>query len=482
MHISQSFHPARFAVLAALLFTAVAAQARYVPKECKNEYSVQEEIALGQQYESRIFRDMPVLSDYDPLVQYVSTIGLRLAQFAPGYRWPFRFHIINVPEINAYTLPGGVVFINMGAIQAAENEAQLAGILAHEIAHAQQRHITCNMTRADRNILYNITGPGLISALTFLHMSREMEKQADLMGADILFDAGYDPDGMPQFFQIIQDEYGNGGAQILRDHPNPGNRIQYINEEIASLPPRHAPDVRNTANFNSMHRVAMEWKPLTMSELRFDDWRSDSRYSTHPVDYLPAENISGGRLDASSWQPSGDWAAYDTATSHISQPGNWVSMNGPGRASTIAPPGGTMTSKHGHMEIAYGVMIDVFKPKNSATSTEDAFVQLVEALNGTPQEVAQSGIKPLTEIQHIQLNSSTGAIQALSQEFQNISPIHVPPPTSNATPGAVGAGNSEDDALSSAAAAEGPALAERDWIVAVARDDHRLAYLVFIAP
>ncbi len=79
-------------------------------------------------------------------------------------------------------------------------------------------------------------GIGAVAGIGFLHMSRESEREADLMGADILYDAGYDPRGLPQFFEVIQGKYGKGGAQWLSDHPNPGNRTGYVNDEIDTLP------------------------------------------------------------------------------------------------------------------------------------------------------------------------------------------------------------------------------------------------------
>ena len=150
----------------------------------------------------------------------------------------------NEEDINAFALPGGAVFVNLGTIQAAETEAQLAGVMAHEISHVAQRHSTCNITKQRTpSLLAGLgqiaagialggaagavvqQGIGLTAGLSFpAHVTR-CEKQADLMGTDILYDAGYDPRALPQFFEVIQGKYGEGGSQFLSDHPNPGNRV-----------------------------------------------------------------------------------------------------------------------------------------------------------------------------------------------------------------------------------------------------------------
>ncbi len=92
--------------------------------------------------------------------------------------------------------------------------------------------------------------------MTFLKMGRDAERQADLMGTDIAYDAGYDPRGMVQFFEIIQGKYGAGGSQFLSDHPNPGNRTEYVNAEIQTLPPR-TQWVKTTPEFQKIHKLVM---------------------------------------------------------------------------------------------------------------------------------------------------------------------------------------------------------------------------------
>ncbi len=101
---------------------------------------------------------MPVLPDADPVSRYVQQLGARLVEYAPGYKWPYNFHVVNVEDINAFALPGGSIFVNVGTIQAAETEAQLAGVMAHEISHVAQRHSTCNITKQRRRACWRAWG------------------------------------------------------------------------------------------------------------------------------------------------------------------------------------------------------------------------------------------------------------------------------------------------------------------------------------
>ena len=216
-------------------------------------------------------------------------------------QWPFNFHVVASAEINAFALPGGSIFVNLGTVQAAETEAQLAGVMAHEISHVVMRHSTCNMARAQRRgLLYGLgaigsavllgngaagglaqAGLGMGQNLDMLHMSRGDESQADLLGVDILYDAGFDPRGLPQFFETIQAKYGAGGAQFLSDHPNPGNRTEAVNQEIAKLPARTGAVV-TTPEFTRVHALAMKELAVDSKAMAAGAWRQSGLYATGP--------------------------------------------------------------------------------------------------------------------------------------------------------------------------------------------------------
>src|ERR1700723_1716836 len=134
-------------VLLCFVLVSASAQARSQPQPCKNSYTTNQEIAEGQKAAAQIYKQMPVLPDSSPVTKYVQQLGNKLVQYAPGYRWPFQFHVVEMADINAFALPGGAIFVNLGTIQAAENEAQLAGVIAHEISHVVLRHATCNLKK-----------------------------------------------------------------------------------------------------------------------------------------------------------------------------------------------------------------------------------------------------------------------------------------------------------------------------------------------
>ncbi len=134
-------------VLLCFVLISASAQARFQPQPCKNSYTTNQEIAEGKKAAAQVYKQMPVLPDSSPVTQYVQQLGAKLVEYAPGYKWPYSFHVVNQADINAFALPGGPIFVNLGTIQAAETEAQLAGVMAHEISHVVMRHATCNITK-----------------------------------------------------------------------------------------------------------------------------------------------------------------------------------------------------------------------------------------------------------------------------------------------------------------------------------------------
>src|SRR5215469_3354464 len=304
-------------VLLALLLLALAtsASAQFQPVTCKNSITQQQEIAEADKVVAEVYKQMPVLPDTDAVSRYVQQLGARLVAVAPltpglTQQWPFRFHVVADESINAFALPGGTMFVNLGAIQAAETESQLAGVMGHEMSHVIMRHSTCNLIKEKhRSIWYSIAqigsevalggtggqlaaeGIGMGAQLNFLHMSRDDEKQADLLGVHIAHDAGFDPRGLPQFFEIIQAKYGSGGAQFLSDHPNPGNRTEYVDHEIALLPPLENP-VKTSPQFEAIHTIAASRRTFTAQQMQSGAWKSMGVYATAPGPPAPPAPMS----------------------------------------------------------------------------------------------------------------------------------------------------------------------------------------------
>src|ERR1700751_567580 len=185
-------------LVAPLTLAPIKGWARYTPHPCKNAFTEQQEITEGQKAAQEVYNQMPVLPDSDPVSRYVQELGMRLGAYAPGYKWPYNFHVVNVDDINAFALPGGSIFVNVGTIQAEETEAQLAGVMAHEIRAVAKPHSTCTIPKQQMpSLLAGLgqiaagialggaagavvqQGIGLAAGLSFLRMSRESEKQAD---------------------------------------------------------------------------------------------------------------------------------------------------------------------------------------------------------------------------------------------------------------------------------------------------------------
>ncbi len=428
------------------------AAARFTPQPCKNAFTPEQEIAEGQKVKAEVYKSMPLLPESSPITKYVQHLGSQLAAHAPGYKWPYEFHVINSADINAFALPGGPIFVNLATVQAAETEAQLAGVLAHEISHVVQRHATCNATKQQQqNLFWGLgqlaagiflpgtagtlaqTGIGAVAGLGYLRMSRDSEKQADLMGTDILYDENYDPRAMPQFFEIIQAKYGQGGTQLLSDHPNPGNRVGYVQDEIDTLPPK-ASYVKTTPQFKTIHQQALAMHPYTAEEVKSGVWKSQSpnpatgqvspkQVVSEPVDYHPSRN----------------WRTLEAADYSIAYPDNWQARNGDGANVVIAPTGGATGQG-----ISHGVVIEPIAA-GQGMSLSAAMPRLIEQITRQNPGTTQNG-----DTVDVTVNNR----RAKSVELTGKSPI----------------------------VRNGAPIVERDWLVLVERGDGVFTSMIFICP
>ncbi len=211
--------------------------------------SVQDEIALGRQTQRDVRRQVPELRD--PTVSnYIATLGRRIAAQADGPRYPYTFDVVNTRDINAFALPGGPIWIHRGAIDAAQNEAQLAGILAHEIAHVANRHAAAQITKgtfanAGLGVLGALLGggqgaqiaqigAGIAAQSMMMKFSRDAEREADLEGVAYMKRAGYDPRGMVEFLQVLRARQGPDPGSVrtfFSSHPAPADRVARLQQE-----------------------------------------------------------------------------------------------------------------------------------------------------------------------------------------------------------------------------------------------------------
>ena len=480
----RSATAARVILAALLLAPGVQAWARFEPPPaCKNAFTREQEITEGAKVAAKVYQQMPVLPESDPLSRYVAQLGAKLAASAPGGPsvWPYSFHVVASPDINAFALPGGAMFVNVGAIQAADTEAQLAGVMGHELSHVVLRHATCNITKQQKKSTWYglgaiasqillgggaassaaVGGIGLLQGVDFLHMSRDDERQADLLGTNILYQAGYDPRGLAQIFEIIETKVGSSGAEWLSDHPNPGNRTRYVMDEISTLPPRTNPVV-NTPGFRQAKALAQSARTYTAEETKAGVWKRGN-YAAGPgagsatgtVAPVVADNGARPTAPPAASGPAhylGDaalgldagLATYRGPGFAMDVPGNWTSSQAQDGGITIAPSGGA-----GSFGIAYGVMVDSLRTGSTTPLDSNALLsatrQLVQRFASGEGALRQSG-----EIQAVNLGQQRG----YAVELQGQSPV---------VDGGRNAG-------------------EHDWLVTVGRPDGGVTYAVFVAP
>jgi beta-barrel assembly-enhancing protease len=222
-----------------------------------NLFSKQQDVQLGQETAAQVRKHMPVVND-PVLTAYVTRVGKRLvaSQEAQESGFPFTFEVVADPSINAFALPGGPMFINTGLLRAVDNEAQLAGVMGHEMSHVILRHGTNQASKRNLIELPAVLasqmagkstvmgqlaqmGIGLGAGSVLLKFSRTAESQADLMGSHLMAEAGYDPMEMAHFFTKLNSQGGGSRgevAQFFSDHPNPDNRERAIEQEARLLP------------------------------------------------------------------------------------------------------------------------------------------------------------------------------------------------------------------------------------------------------
>jgi predicted Zn-dependent protease len=417
-------------------------EARVTPSHGFNMFSAQEELQAGQQSAAQVAQQLPVLPDSDPVTIYVRRLGAQLAAHAPGEKWPYTFHVVNQKEINAFALPGGPVFVNVGTIQAADNEAELAGVMAHEISHVVQRHGTRAASKQmaaqlPLAVLGGVMGQGALSQMAqmglgfglgsyFLKNSRKSESEADLLGTDIMYDTGFNPRAMADFFEKIQSQGGARGPQFFSDHPDPGNRAQAVGAEVATLPRKtsYRPD---SAEFRDIKQRVANMKPLTAQQIAARQGQGMSAGS--------------GAASTGSVQPVASLRSFNHRDFTISYPENWQLYGDQNSAVTIAPQGGVIQNA-----VAYGFMINTYQPEDTNASLDQSTHDLLASLRQANPDVRQIG-----QDENIRINGVAGK----SVDLIGTSPL-------------------KDQ--------NGRPTQERDWLITAKRRDGTLLYVVAIAP
>jgi len=416
-----------------------------------NIFSVDQEVQIGRQNAAQVGKQYPVLPDSSPITQYVQRLGHSLTEQLPQPTYPFQFHVIREKDINAFALPGGPVYVNLGTIQACSNEAQLAGVMAHEISHVYMRHSTNEATKKLApelglgifGSIFGGTAGGQLAQLggqfvlgsAFLKYSRDAESQADHVGAQIMYDAGYDPFQLALFFAKLDEEGGSRGSQFFSDHPNPGNRSEAIRTEVQQFPPKQF--VTDTPEFDHIHQLAMQEKTYTAQQI------ANGQFSHEEPEAGPNTNGDRDREGPQgppSLGPSGNFRSFEHNAYRITYPENWQIHGDADSAVTIAPRDGIANDA-----VAVGAIINNFQPEHS-TDIGTATQQLIASL-----QQSNPALKQMGNAEDVTVNKVHGK----SVDMIGKSPL---------------------------TGSDGQPERERDWLVALPAQDGSVIYVIFIAP
>jgi hypothetical protein len=398
--------------IAVTVFVCVSAaglEAQTAVKPPKNRYTPEQDVKLGREGAAEVRHQYPIIKD-EGRSRYLSALGDRLVAAAPAElkhpAYEYSFTPVNLKEINAFALPGGPMFVNRGMFDAAAEEGEIVGVMAHELSHVLLRHGTANMSKAQNPWLQigqlagalggAMVGGGAGSAIAqgsqlglgtlLLRYSRDYEKQADLLGAQIMARAGYDPRALAHMFETIERESrssgGGGTPQWMSSHPNPGNRTVYINKEASELTIASAAD---TSQFVTIKGAVAALPPATsMAELARGGGKSGEAALSvgTPGEPVPRPStqyrtITGGKLFEAS------------------VPSDWTSL--PSKTSIRVVPQNGFGQLNGQTVFTYGIEFGITKAASrDLQEATKAWLTAVAKSNpelrlaGTPQQISMS--------------------------------------------------------------------------------------------
>jgi len=430
-------------MLVAALAANASAQTRITAD--KNKYTPAQDVQIGLQAADEVRREMPLLGD-ERVDDYVARIGRNLVRaIPPEFQHPefrYTFEVVNQKEINAFALPGGPMFLNRGMMEAAKSEGEIAGVMAHELSHVALRHGTAQATKGEKfqmgaiagQILGAVVGGVAGSVIAqgsnfglgayFLKFSRAYESQADLLGAQIMARAGYDPRRMADMFRTIEQQGSSSGPEWMSSHPNPGNRYQAIEREASMLQIQGAPP--SQADFNSIES------------------RLQSMGPSYTAEQIARAKASGRRLPSTTGgansRDRGEEAPIRTARVNVAPPssrfqqlsvGNFMQVSMPtnwretseAHGVTFAPDGATYTGRNGQNGFTHGIQMGIVP--NEAHSHQEAMDELLDSLMNSNPQLRRDNGGYVREI--------ISGRQALSTTLRNVSEVTGKPETVNLT-------------------------------------------------
>jgi Zn-dependent protease with chaperone function len=390
----------------------------------KNKYTPQQDVELGRQAAAEVRQQYPIITD-KKIATYLSGLGDRLVAAAPAELkqpvYEYSFTPVNLKEINAFALPGGPMFVHRGMIDAAGAEGEVVGVMAHELAHVLLRHGTANATKAQNPWLQlgqmagmvggAVVGGAAGSAIAqgsqfglgtlLLRYSRDFEKQADLLGVQIMARAGYDPRDLAHMFERIEAESksaGGGTPQWMSSHPNPGNRTQYINQEAAALTIATPAD---TSGFQPI-KTAFSGQPPAKSMGDLGKARNTEASSVTPSVGTPGQPVP---------RPSGQYKNLNGGqVFQAAIPADWTAL--PSKSAIrVVPPNG-YGDMQGKTVFTHGIEFGVSKAGSR---------DLQEATRAWLQAVAQGNpeLRPAGAQQQVRISQRS----ALATPLINPSPL-----------------------------------------------------------
>lgn len=396
----RKYNPSRNLTLLALISVFVmmplAVLGQTQIKMPKNKYKVTDDVELGRKASAEVDKKFPILNDADA-ARYLEQVGKRLVAAIPSQyqqsAFTYRFKLVNARDINAFALPGGPMYVNRGMIEAAKNEGEMAGVMAHEISHVALRHATAQETKrtsAGNQILAigAILGGAVVGGQAgaelgaaavsgiFLRYSRDYETQADILGAQIMAAAGYDPRDLANMFRTIEQQSGGsrgGGIDWFNSHPNPADRYEKINREAGLLRVSAKP-YKITRDFERVQaRLRGMPKAASMEEI-------EKGIKTGQGGTQAPNPTAGGKYSKTVAYPSTATRLFSSSSLfRVSVPANWKDFP-EGNEAQFAPVGA-----YGDQGITHGVQIGTYTPGGEnpslAQASNDYLMTILEGNN-----------------------------------------------------------------------------------------------------
>jgi predicted Zn-dependent protease len=358
-----------------------------------NLFSAQQDVQLGKEASEQIERRIAVVHNRD-INGYLNTILKKLEQSSyarslnrdgsRGEIFPFTIRAVYDKKVNAFSLPGGPIYVNTGLLQMADNEAQLAGIISHEMSHIVLRHSTNqaskqNLVTLPALLAGALVGHSLLGQLTqigigvgansiLLKFSRTDEAEADYNGAQIMADARYNPLELANFFEKLEAKTGRQGSlvQFLSDHPNPGNRVAAVSEEIQNFPHRQYVE-DETGQFQRIRDVA--------------------HHLAGPGQLRGNYGDDGHAPPAPAARPAGGMLPYRGESFSLSYPANWeIFGDRHSNTVTIAPREGLLQGAKG-VSVGYGLEVSYFFPMGGSVDLNRDTQALIRQLRQSNKDM-----------------------------------------------------------------------------------------------